>query len=128
MLTHTFYLPTMYADHHTLAVRRILLDMPGVLDVYASSCFQIVDVSYDPAQTEVEALRTALAEAGYGETLAVPTERTSAAHDADRRSSVRRHSAAYAQTGRVISFAQPTSPPEPTLWPCPGLGAIRVDK
>ena len=38
------HVPAMYGDHHVLEVRRILLELPGVLDVYASSCFQTVQV------------------------------------------------------------------------------------
>ena len=39
--------PAMYGDHHVLEVRRILLALPGVAEVNASSCFQVVEVSYD---------------------------------------------------------------------------------
>ena len=33
-------LPAMYGDHHVVEVRRILMDIPGVEDVYASSGFR----------------------------------------------------------------------------------------
>ena len=48
--------PAMYGDHHVLEVRRILLAMPGVEDVYASSGFQTVQVTYDPAKANIEHL------------------------------------------------------------------------
>ena len=37
--------PTMYGDHHVVEVRRMLLQLAGVEDVNASSCFRTVEVS-----------------------------------------------------------------------------------
>ena len=37
-------LPTLFGDHHVTEVRRLLLELPGVAEVYASSSFQIVEV------------------------------------------------------------------------------------
>lgn len=126
MQTITLSLPTMYGDHHVLEVRRILLNMPGVQEVYASSCFQIVQVSYDPAQLDAARIRAALVEAGYSEDLTIPTERRGIPYEPDRRDGVPRHTAAYEQTGSVISFAQTTDQPQRALWPCPGLGVIKT--
>ena len=42
-------IPDMWADHHVLKVRALLLAMPGVQDVIASSAFRMVALSYDPA-------------------------------------------------------------------------------
>jgi copper chaperone CopZ len=67
-------LPTMYADHHVLAVRRILLAQPGVQDVFASSAFFRAEIVYDPSVTSPEQLRQVLAEAGYPEGDAMPLE------------------------------------------------------
>ncbi len=50
MEKYTLDLPTMYGDHHVLEVRRILLEIPGIQDVYASSAFRAVEVTYDPAE------------------------------------------------------------------------------
>ena len=47
----TVDLPTMYGDHHVTDVRRILLALPGVEDVYASSAFRLVEVTFDPTKT-----------------------------------------------------------------------------
>jgi copper chaperone CopZ len=47
METKTFDAPALYADHHVTEVRRILLELEGVTDVYASSAFQTVEVTYD---------------------------------------------------------------------------------
>jgi len=44
-----FTVPSMYADHHVIAVREVLLAMPGVEDVSASAAWQQVQVVYDPA-------------------------------------------------------------------------------
>ena len=57
-------LPSMYGDHHVIEVRRILLEIPGVEDVYASSGFQIVEVDYDPEKTEAADIKAKLEEAG----------------------------------------------------------------
>lgn len=44
----SFELPAMYADHHVVEVRRLLLETSGIKDVYASSAFQVADVTFDP--------------------------------------------------------------------------------
>ena len=40
-------IPAMYADHHVQEVRRLLLEIAGIEDVYASSCFQTVEVTFE---------------------------------------------------------------------------------
>ena len=65
MTTISLPLPMLYADHHVLAVRQLLLALPGVSDVYASSGFQIVEVSFDESQLPQEKIEAVLAEAGY---------------------------------------------------------------
>lgn len=68
-------LPTMYADHHTLQVRQVLLALEGVEEVYASSAWKQVMISFDPKKIKPTAIEKALAEAGYssgrGETPAL---------------------------------------------------------
>ena len=61
----TFSIPTMWADHHTLAVRSALVQVDGVNDVIASSLYKDVLVKYDPAVVAPDALANTLAEAGY---------------------------------------------------------------
>jgi copper chaperone CopZ len=60
-----FDVPAMYADHHVIAVRQALLAMPGVEDVWASSAWQQVQVTYEPASVSPESIGQALEQAGY---------------------------------------------------------------
>jgi len=57
--------PSMYADHHVLMVRDALTDLKGVDDVYASSAWKQVMVSYDPAKIKPETIEKTLADVGY---------------------------------------------------------------
>ncbi|GAB4558168.1 MAG: hypothetical protein Kow0047_03090 [Anaerolineae bacterium] len=57
--------PKMWADHHVLKVRSVLTALDGVADVYASSAWKQVLVTYDPAKIALETIEQALAEAGY---------------------------------------------------------------
>ncbi len=103
--------PTMYGDHHVLEVRRILLQMAGVDDVNASSCFQAVEVSYDPTKISGDDIKTKLHEAGYLGDLPVPVEADVAASEKAQpaKEIFFRHTAAYEQTDQTISFAQNVS-------------------
>ena len=45
METKSFEAPALYGDHHVSEVRRILLELTGVNEVYvSSSAFQIIEV------------------------------------------------------------------------------------
>ncbi len=57
--------PTLWADHHVLKVRDVLAGLEGVEDVYASSAWRQVLVSYDSARTDQATIEKTLAEAGY---------------------------------------------------------------
>lgn len=73
--------PALWADHHVLKVRDALTNLEGVEDVYASSAWKQVLVSYDSAKTNPATIEKALAGAGYpvgeGEVpvLTLPSER-----------------------------------------------------
>ena len=121
----TLDLPTMYGDHHVIEVRRILLEMAGVEDVYASSAFQVVEVSYDATQINADAIKGKLEEAGYFEELIIPVEAGMPAQGPTDPDTFFRHTAAYAQTKKVVSFAQNVSYTGRPLWPCPGMGVVR---
>jgi copper chaperone CopZ len=64
--------PAMYADHHVLKVREVLFALEGVEDVYASSAWQTVVVSYDENKIESAAILEALSKAGYGPDKVTP--------------------------------------------------------
>lgn len=57
--------PDMWADHHVLAARRALRDLPGIEEVGASARDVTVRVAYDPDATDEAAIVAALAAAGY---------------------------------------------------------------
>jgi copper chaperone CopZ len=116
--------PTMFGDHHVVEVRRILLEMPGVQDVYASSSFQVVEVTFDPKKVGAEAVREALDQAGYLGELALPAETAAPANEPNGSQVYYRHTASYEQTRQVVGFAQQVSYSGRPLWPCPGMGVI----
>lgn len=101
-----FTVPAMYADHHVVEVRRILLGVPGVRDVYASSAFGVVDVDFDAGQTSEEDLERLLAEAGYLSELSVPTESSEPATETAAAGRFRRNTASDASSGSAIGFRQ----------------------
>jgi copper chaperone CopZ len=127
METLSLELPSMYGDHHVIEVRRILAALPGVASVYASSGFQVVEITYDPAQLKAEAIQAALDEAGYLVPLDLPTESAQAAYQQNNSQTYFRHTAAYAQTGKAVSFAQRVNSAGRPLWPCPGMGPIAAN-
>jgi len=119
-------LPSLYGDHHVSEVRRILFELEGVEEVYASSSFQAVDVTYDPNLLDPQTIRVKLEEAGYTqEPVAVAETGLSTDPEKPITRSLR-HTAAYEHTGTTISFAQNANYTGRPLWPCPGLGVIRV--
>jgi copper chaperone CopZ len=122
--TFTLTLPALYADHHVTEVRRILLALEGVQDVYASSAFQLVEVQYDEGVLAAEAIQEALAAAGYTGELPVPAEVGALAEKRNGDRPFFRHTAVYPAAGRAVSFAQDTPAAGRPLWPCPGMGPI----
>jgi len=114
----------MYGDHHVTEVRRLLLEMPGVRDVYASSGFRIAEIQYDETTTDPESIQTKLDEAGYLGELPIPVERGALEERKNGDKPFFRHSAAYEQTGLSVGFAQNVPFAGRPLWPCPGMGPI----
>lgn len=109
-------IPSLYADHHTTAVRQILLSVPGVSDVNVSSAFHQVALSLDPAKTSAEAITRSLADLGYTTGDGEPVYPVSMA---DRST---RHTATIAGTGTALAFAERTMVSEGrAMWPCPGF-------
>lgn len=126
MATLTLSLPSMYGDHHVLEVRRILFELPGVEDVYASSSFHTVEVTYDPAKVDADTITAALDHAGYLEEWLMPLETNQPAALLEKGVAYFRHTAAYQQTGQTVGFAQNVGYAGRALWPCPGMGPVRV--
>ena len=60
-----FKIPSLWADHHTLAVREALGQVGGVEEVTASALYKDVVIEYDPSAVNPDALAGALADAGY---------------------------------------------------------------
>jgi copper chaperone CopZ len=129
MKKYSVELPTMYGDHHVIEVRRILLELPGVVDVYASSCFGIVEATYDPALINDLEIAVKLDEAGYLGEWSVPVEASVAAHEQAAKPFYR-HTAVYETTRQVVSFTQQLGEAAAfmgrPLWQCPGMGAIKT--
>jgi copper chaperone CopZ len=128
MNKYSLELPTLYGDHHVVEVRRILLELPGVQEVYASSGFQFVEVTYDPAQVGETQIRARLEAAGYLYELAVPQEAGVSDYQEASHKAFQRHTAAYEGTKQTVSFAQKVSYSGRPLWPCPGFGVVEVEE
>jgi copper chaperone CopZ len=58
-------MPSMYGDHHVLKVREALAAVDGVEEVYASSAWKQVMITFDPKKVKAEAVENTLKEAGY---------------------------------------------------------------
>ncbi len=125
----TYETPSLYGDHHVTEVRRILLTLPGVADVYASSAFQVVEVTYDPEKINDLEIAMKLDEAGYLGEWTVPIETGESAYHAESGAKPYfRHTAAYEQTRLSVNFAQNVAYLGRPLWPCPGMGIISKPK
>ena len=119
-------LPAMYGDHHVIEVRRILLELPGIEDLYASSAFQYLEVNYKEDQITEEQILTKLEEAGYlGEMLTPQETNLPATENNDKKAF--RHTASFAHT-KQVSFHRETPYLGRPLWPCPGMGPIEKTK
>lgn len=116
-------LPALYADHHVIEVRRVLSALPGVGDIYASSAFQSVEIEYDSTLTNPQDIERVLDDAGYLAELPVPVEIGAEVGQVEK--PFFRHTTAYTQVGRTVSFAQEITSTSRPLWPCPGMGVIK---
>jgi copper chaperone CopZ len=121
----TLEVPAMYGDHHVIEVRRILLEIPGVDDVYASSSFHSIDVSYDPQLVDEAEIRHNLEEVGYLGEWSLITEAIKPPQNGGGKGKHFRHTAVYEQL-KEVSFAQVVDQMGRPLWPCPGMGVIKA--
>ena len=125
METVTYEIPILYGDHHVIEIRRLLLSTPGVEEVYASSAFRVVDVTYDPARTDEGAITKELSSAGYlGEWLQPEEQGVAAETEIERSKSFFRHTEVFETSRQVVSFTQRVGYSGRPLWNCPGLGVI----
>jgi hypothetical protein len=60
-----FLVPDLWADHHVIKVRSVLVGAPGVASVLASAAFKEIGVEYDGKATNPEELARLLVAAGY---------------------------------------------------------------
>ncbi len=123
MKNKTIELPTMYGDHHVLAVREILQTLPGITHIYASSSFHMLEIEYDETQLTLDQVEAALDKAGYLGTLPIPTE-TAVPATENNGQTYFRHTVAFEQTGKSVGFTQKVVDNGRPLWPCPGMGLI----
>lgn len=119
-------LPTMYGDHHVIEVRRILLELPGIEDLYASSAFQYLEINYNQDQIKEEEILAKLEEAGYLGEMAMPIETNLPATE-NKDAKAFRHTASFEHT-KQVSFHRETPYSGRPLWPCPGMGPIKNTK
>jgi copper chaperone CopZ len=108
-------IPTLYGDHHTTAVKELLEGLGDVKDIYVSSAFKQVSVTYDKKKLSPEQIETLLAEAGYS------TEEFESAYPTSIKEREMRHSTAVTGVGDSLSFAQNVPYEGRALWPCPGF-------
>ena len=124
MTSLSLELPSMYGDHHVIEVRRILLELEGVSEVYASSGFRTVEVEYNSKKNPKKDLIAALEKAGYVGELNLPVEPSIPANE-NKEGTYFRHSKASEQTGNTIGFEQEVKVQRSSLWPCPGMGPLK---
>lgn len=128
METKAFDAPALYGDHHVIEVRRILMELPGVEEVYASSAFRVIEVSFDPAKITAEQIAARLQETGYLDEIPMLAETGVAAYGRDGKDSNFRYTAIYETVKKNISFAQQVPYQGRPLWPCPGFGTLKMDE
>lgn len=124
METLSLELPAMYGDHHVTEVRKLLFELEGVEQVYASSAFQAVEVKFDPGVISQEEVTAPLDEAGYTSEFDLPVEQSIPANE-QKDTAFFRHTEAYAETKNTVGFAQQVRYQRSPLWPCPGMGPLK---
>jgi copper chaperone CopZ len=122
MQTKIFEVPALYGDHHVLEIRRILLEIPGVIDVYASSCFQMVEVTYDETKVNDLELAVKLDNAGYLGEWSIPVEVGVVPSSEMVETPYFRHTQVYETSQQVVGFSHTVPYTGRPLWPCPGMG------
>jgi len=127
METKAFEAPALYGDHHVSEVQRILKELPGVEEVYASSAFQAIEVAFDETKTSADQIAAVLEEAGYLGEIPMLAE-AGVAVEKKEGDGVFRHTAVYETVKQTVSFAQRVQYQGRALWPCPGMGVVKMDE
>ena len=121
----TLELPAMYGDHHVVEVRRILLGLDGIDEVYASSGFRAAEITYDPKKINKSDIEAKLDAVGYLGELPIPHETGIPVNEGNgAQDTYYRHTEAYEQTNNIVNFSQQVASESRALWPCPGMAPI----
>jgi len=128
MQTKVFETPALYGDHHVSEVRNILQELPGIESVYASSAFRAIEVQFDESKVTEDKITSRLEEAGYLGEIPILAETGEAAYGRENGNSNFRHTAVYETVKQTVSFAQNIQHQGRPLWPCPGIGVIKMDE
>jgi len=128
MKTIAYDVPSLYGDHHVTEIRSLLLAIPGVKEVYASSSFQIVEVTYDSQMVNDLQIAMALDEKGYLGEWSLPSELGAVVDSITGAEIFTRHTAVYENTRQVMSFSQNVESTGRPLWNCPGMGVMTTEK
>ena len=128
METKAFEAPALYGDHHVSEVQRILKELSGVENVYASSAFQAIEVSFDEKKITADEIATRLEETGYLGEMPMLAETGVAAYGREDGNGNLRHTAVYETVKKNVSFAQNVQNQGRALWPCPGIGVVKMDE
>ena len=121
----TLELPAMYGDHHVVEVKRLLMELNGVEEVYASSGFRAAEITYNSKKVKKAKIIATLEQAGYIGELPIPEETGIPVNEGNGSADTfYRHTEAFAQTGSVVSFAQQIEQKGRALWPCPGMAPL----
>ena len=123
-----YEMPMLYSDHHVIEVRKLLFEIPGVEEVYASSAFHVVEITYDPTKVNDLELQMKLDQAGYLGEWTFQTELGKAIENKGEFDAFSRHTTVYESTRKVIGFAQKVDSSQRPLWNCPGIGILSSSK
>jgi copper chaperone CopZ len=124
MQTVTYRVPAMYGDHHVVEVRKLLLAIPGVIDVYASSAFKSVEAQFDEETLDPAHLESRLAEAGYLQEPVLPVESSLPVTGQNGKGEFYRQTAAKEAAASIVGFGRQVAADRHSLWPCPGFGLL----
>jgi len=118
--------PALYGDHHVSEVRRVLFAVEGVREVYASSAFHIIEITFEPEKVSAGQLEELLRGMGYLDELPVPMEAIPMSASGNGKHAFRQ--TAFLESSRQVGFLQPSPTQQRAVWPCPGFGLLKMDE